>query len=128
MAILSIPDQAIQLFDSSEIKAFLQQYHVFFDQWSCTVTFDDTASQDEILEAYAKDLKPFMSSGGYQSADVISIHALTPNYEQLRAKFLAEHIHDEDEIRLMCCVSVAISLVCQRAPNIGLMQVRNNHS
>jgi len=76
MAILSIPDQAIQLFDSSEIKSFLQQYHVFFDQWSCTVTFDDTASQDEILEAYAKDLKSFMSSGGYQSADVISIPKL----------------------------------------------------
>jgi 1,2-dihydroxy-3-keto-5-methylthiopentene dioxygenase len=99
MAILSIPDQAIQLFEPSEIKAFLQQYDVFFDQWSCTVTFDDTAGQDEILEAYSKDLKPFMSSRSYQSADVISIHALTPNYEQLRAKFLAEHTHDEDEIR-----------------------------
>ena len=46
MAILSIPDQAIQLFEPSEIKAFLQQYDVFFDQWSCTVTFDDAASQE----------------------------------------------------------------------------------
>ena len=99
MAILSIPDQAIQLFAPSEIKAFLHQHHVFFDQWFCAVEFNDTASQEEILEAYAKDLKPFMSGGGYQSADVISIHALTPNYDQIRAKFLAEHTHDEDEIR-----------------------------
>jgi 1,2-dihydroxy-3-keto-5-methylthiopentene dioxygenase len=30
---------------------------------------------------------------------VISINTLTPNYEAIRAKFLAEHIHDEDEIR-----------------------------
>lgn len=99
MAILTIPDQAIQLQDPSEIKTFLAQNNVFFDQWSCGIHFEDTATQDEILEAYAKDLKPFMTSGGYQSADVISINKLTPNYDQIRAKFLAEHTHDEDEIR-----------------------------
>ena len=99
MAILSIPDQGVQLHEPLQIKAFLADHGVFFEQWECPVYFDDTASQEEILEAYAKDLKPFMENGGYQSADVISIHALTPNYDQIRAKFLAEHTHDEDEIR-----------------------------
>ena len=61
--------------------------------------FSDTATQEEILAAYAKDLDPFMKNGGYLTADVISIHAQTPNYEAIRAKFLAEHIHTEDEIR-----------------------------
>lgn len=99
MAILSIPDEAIQIQDPLQIKNYLAQYDVFFDQWTCDVQFNDDASQEEILAAYAKDLKPFMENGGYQSADVISIHALTPNYDQIRAKFLAEHTHDEDEIR-----------------------------
>jgi 1,2-dihydroxy-3-keto-5-methylthiopentene dioxygenase len=99
MAILSIPDQGVQLHEPLQIKAFLADHGVFFEQWECPVYFDDTASQEEILEAYAKDLKPFMENGGYQTADVISINALTPNYDQIRAKFLAEHIHDEDEIR-----------------------------
>jgi len=30
---------------------------------------------------------------------VININASTPNYEAVRAKFLAEHTHSEDEIR-----------------------------
>jgi 1,2-dihydroxy-3-keto-5-methylthiopentene dioxygenase len=99
MAILSIPDQGIQINEPLQIKAFLVKHGVFFEQWECPIHFDDSASQEEILAAYAKDLKPFMDKGGYQTADVISINALTPNYEQIRAKFLAEHTHDEDEIR-----------------------------
>ena len=99
MAILSIPDEAAQINDPLQIKTYLAQYGVFFDQWTCAIQFSDDASQEEILAAYAENLKPFMENGGYQSADVISIHALTPNYDQIRAKFLAEHTHDEDEIR-----------------------------
>lgn len=99
MAILTVPDSSIQLFAPSEIKAFLDRVGVYFDQWSCEVVFDDQATQEEILSAYAKDLEPFMAQGGYKSADVISIHSQTPNYSELRAKFLAEHTHDEDEIR-----------------------------
>lgn len=99
MAILTVPETGFELREPQQIKSFLAEKGVFFDQWICAVQFDDTASQDEILAAYAKDLQPFMAAGGYQSADVISIHALTPNYDQIRAKFLAEHTHDEDEIR-----------------------------
>ena len=40
-----------------------------------------------------------MDNGGYETADVISINSLTENYDAIRAKFLAEHIHTEDEIR-----------------------------
>ena len=40
-----------------------------------------------------------MISGGYPTADVISINKLTENYDAIRAKFLAEHTHSEDEIR-----------------------------
>lgn len=99
MAILSIPDKNIRITDVKEIKAFFNARNIFFDQWACDVVFADTASQEEILEAYAKDLKPFMENGGYLTADVISINKLTENYEAIRAKFLAEHTHSEDEIR-----------------------------
>jgi 1,2-dihydroxy-3-keto-5-methylthiopentene dioxygenase len=40
-----------------------------------------------------------MKSGGYETADVISINSSTENYAAIRAKFLAEHTHSEDEIR-----------------------------
>lgn len=99
MAILSIPEKNEQMTDPMEIRRFMNNRGIFFDQWHCDVTFDDAASSEEILAAYAKDLNPFMEKGGYQSADVISIHSSTENYDAIRAKFLAEHTHSEDEIR-----------------------------
>lgn len=99
MAILSIPDSNIQLTNVSEIRRFLNDRGVYFDQWNCDVVFDDTASQEDILRAYEKDLKPFMEKGGYLTSDVISINTLTENYDAIRTKFLAEHTHSEDEIR-----------------------------
>lgn len=99
MAILSIPDLNKQLEQPSEIRAFMNERGIFFDQWVCDVEFDDQATQEEILAAYAKDLKLFMENGGYLTADVININSSTENYEAVRAKFLSEHIHTEDEIR-----------------------------
>jgi 1,2-dihydroxy-3-keto-5-methylthiopentene dioxygenase len=99
MAILSIPEKDFQTNNPKEIRLFFEERGIFFDQWSCDVVFDDTATQQEIFAAYEKDLKPFMENGGYQTADVISINQLTENYDAIRAKFLAEHTHSEDEIR-----------------------------
>jgi 1,2-dihydroxy-3-keto-5-methylthiopentene dioxygenase len=99
MAVLSIPDEQRVISSTDEIRMYLNQQGIFFDQWSCSVVFDDRASQEEILEAYERDLKPFMERGGYLTADVISINSLTENYNAIRAKFLAEHTHSEDEIR-----------------------------
>jgi 1,2-dihydroxy-3-keto-5-methylthiopentene dioxygenase len=99
MAVLSIPDEQRVISSTDEIRMYLNQQGIFFDQWSCSVVFDDRASQEEILAAYERDLKPFMERGGYLTADVISINSLTENYGAIRAKFLAEHTHSEDEIR-----------------------------
>lgn len=99
MAILSVPDEGVIIENPKEIKDYLNNLGVFFDQWECNVSFTEASTQEEILAAYQKNLAPFMLKGGYQSADVISIHAQTPNYPEIRAKFLAEHTHDEDEIR-----------------------------
>lgn len=99
MAILSIPEKNIELRDPKAIREFFNERGIFFDQWTCDVVFDDRATQEEILQAYSKDLDPFMENGGYKTADVISINKLTENYEAIREKFLAEHTHSEDEIR-----------------------------
>lgn len=99
MAILSIPELGITEKDPKEIKSFFNARGLFFDQWQADVVFEDTASQEEILKAYNSSLAPFMKTGGYQTADVITINKLTENYPAIRAKFLAEHTHTEDEIR-----------------------------
>lgn len=99
MAVLSIPEQNLTERDPQKIRQFMNDRGIFFDQWQADVVFEDTANQDEILEAYESSLTPFMKAGGYQTADVITINKLTENYDAIRAKFLSEHTHSEDEIR-----------------------------
>jgi 1,2-dihydroxy-3-keto-5-methylthiopentene dioxygenase len=99
MAVLSIPTKNYSTSDPKEILEFFNARGLYFDQWQFDEVFEDTATQEDILQAYSKDLFPFMENGGYQTADVISINSLTENYEAIRAKFLAEHTHTEDEIR-----------------------------
>ncbi|MEY3424713.1 MAG: hypothetical protein RL679_71, partial [Bacteroidota bacterium] len=49
MAILSIPEKNRTLHDPREIRLFLEERNLFFDQWSCAVVFEDSATQEEIL-------------------------------------------------------------------------------
>ena len=99
MAVLNIPDQNISTPDTNEIKSFLNERGVFYDQWEASVDFAADADQETVLDAYANSLKPYMESNGYKTADVINIHPETPNYEAIRNKFLSEHTHTEDEVR-----------------------------
>jgi len=99
MAILNIPDQQYSSSNTEEIKAFLNRLGIFFDQWEASVEFADNADQTAILGAYEHALSPYMAKNGYETADVININASTPNYEAVRAKFLSEHTHTEDEVR-----------------------------
>lgn len=99
MATLTIPDKKITLSATQDIQKYLKIRGIWFDQWEANCEFSNDASQEEILNAYSHALKPFMQQGGYQTADVISVHSETPNLPELRAKFLREHTHMEDEIR-----------------------------
>lgn len=57
------------------------------------------AGPDEILKAYAPEIERFKTERGCATADVIRIQPGNPNWPAMRQKFLAEHVHDEDEIR-----------------------------
>jgi 1,2-dihydroxy-3-keto-5-methylthiopentene dioxygenase len=99
MGILTIPDKNITLDSNDEIRQYLNQRGILFEQWEAGCEFANDASQEEILAGYEHALKPYMVAHGYQTADVISVHENTPNLPEIRAKFLREHIHTEDEVR-----------------------------
>jgi len=99
MAILNIPDNNLSISDPSEIKGFLNQRGILYEQWEAKVPFSPDADQATILGAYAHVLEPYMQKNGYKTADVINISAQTPDYGALRNKFLSEHQHTEDEVR-----------------------------
>jgi 1,2-dihydroxy-3-keto-5-methylthiopentene dioxygenase len=99
MTTLFIYESKKTLQDPVEIAQYLNKAGVLYERWLTPHKLSDSSTSEEIFEAYAAHLKPFMQKHGYVHADVVNVHAQTPNIEVIRQKFLAEHTHSEDEIR-----------------------------
>lgn len=90
--------------DGGEIAAQLGARGVRFERWEATASLDDRAGQDDVLAAYAADVDRLRAEG-YDTVDVVRLHPDPddPNWStkaaEARNKFLAEHTHDDDEVR-----------------------------
>jgi 1,2-dihydroxy-3-keto-5-methylthiopentene dioxygenase len=85
--------------DPAAIAEALRPIEVRFERWESPVVLADDAAPEAILEAYRPHLDGLMGDGTAGSADVIRLTPDNPAGPALRQKFLAEHIHTEDEIR-----------------------------
>ncbi|MAK61679.1 MAG: cupin [Ponticaulis sp.] len=85
--------------DYSEIAATLNDIGVRFERWEAREAFPSDASQEDVLAAYADEVKRICDEGGYATVDIIRVTEDTPNKPAIRAKFLDEHTHSEDEVR-----------------------------
>ena len=85
--------------DAPTIARELAAIGVRFERWESPVTLADDADSDAVLAAYRPYLDRLMGESGAGTADVIRIDADTPNKPALRARFLSEHTHSEDEVR-----------------------------
>lgn len=87
------------LADFDAIADALRPAGVTLERWVAGADLSILSGEEEILSAYADDIDRLKARGGYQSHDVIR---LTPDHAaraELRQKFLAEHVHDDDEVR-----------------------------
>lgn len=82
-----------------DISRRLNDAHIRFERWTADRELKADATQDEILKIYDRSLQRIKSEIGFASADVISLHPALPNTDEIRRKFLNEHIHTEDEAR-----------------------------
>lgn len=94
------PEQPLATHTETEaVAAGLEPLGVRFEHWP---TQPDVRAGDEpeaVLKAYEAEIARLMKAGGYQSADVVSMHPEHPDKASMRRKFLAEHAHAEDEVR-----------------------------
>ncbi|HEY6262103.1 MAG TPA: hypothetical protein VIW47_10950 [Nitrospiraceae bacterium] len=100
MATLRIPDKNVTLGDPSAVRQFLTMRDIVHERWSTDRDLPSDATNEQVLAAYDHLLKPFMEKCGYQTMDVIRVDEHTPNLEGLREKFIREHTHSEDEVRV----------------------------
>ncbi|HTH99111.1 MAG TPA: cupin domain-containing protein [Stellaceae bacterium] len=85
--------------DAKRIEQVLAGIGIRYERWPAEVALADDAGQEEVLRAYAKETDRLMTECGYRTADVIRLAKGAANAAELRARFLDEHIHDEDEVR-----------------------------
>ena len=85
--------------DPGGIAAELAKIGVRFERWPAEAALSVDADDAEVIAAYAGDIARLSNEGGYRSVDVIRIAPDNPDRQTLRARFLSEHRHDEDEVR-----------------------------
>jgi 1,2-dihydroxy-3-keto-5-methylthiopentene dioxygenase len=81
------------------VERALAAIGVRYERWAAPASFDRDATEAEVLADYRPEIERLKETGGYQVADVIRLRRGVENAAALRAKFLDEHIHDEDEVR-----------------------------
>ena len=82
-----------------DIASTLGAVGVRFERWQAGAKIQPGASQDEVLAAYRPQVDQLMREQGYVTVDVVSLNQDHPQKDELRAKFLDEHRHGEDEVR-----------------------------
>ena len=96
--------------DQTEMARQLSAIGVRFEQWQANQPVQPGDPPERVLAAYRDDIAALMAEGGYQSVDVISLQPEHPEREALRAKFLDEHSHSEDEVRFFVAGSGVFTL------------------
>ena len=69
------------------------------ERWDASAPVAAGASQEDVIATYRPQIDRLMAERGYVTVDVISVSRDHPQKDELRAKFLDEHRHAEDEVR-----------------------------
>jgi len=93
------PQQGERYTDFAVIESRLSRIGVQFERWAANCELAADADQAAILAAYADSIGRLQQQYGFQSVDVINLNPDHPEKNAFREKFLAEHIHEDFEIR-----------------------------
>ena len=96
--------------DRAEMAAELARIGVDFEQWDAAQPVLPGDPPDAIMAAYRTDIDRLIEANGFRTVDVVSIAPDNENREAMRAKFLDEHFHKEDEVRFFVAGSGLFTL------------------
>ena len=85
--------------DFDVIQRELAAIGVPMERWTATAQLAPDADQATVLAAYASSVAALNAKYGFQSVDVMGLHPAHEMAATARGKFLAEHTHDDFEIR-----------------------------
>ena len=93
------PEYGEQYTDFTAIQQQLKNIGDQVERWEATFTLATDADQASVLDAYASSIDKLRHQCNFQSVDVMKLTSDNPEKAAFRQKFLAEHIHDDFEVR-----------------------------
>lgn len=94
------PQQVLlQTSDFDVIQSELAAIGIPMARWPAEAKLAADADQATVLAAYAPSVAALNARYGFQSMDVVAMHPAHEQAVAARGKFLAEHTHDDFEIR-----------------------------
>jgi 1,2-dihydroxy-3-keto-5-methylthiopentene dioxygenase len=93
------PQHGERFTDFTAIRNQLDNIGVQFERWTSVHPLAADADQESVLGAYAYFIDRLKQQYGFQSVDVIKLNPDHPEKAAFRQKFLAEHTHDDFEVR-----------------------------
>ncbi|MBN8716913.1 1,2-dihydroxy-3-keto-5-methylthiopentene dioxygenase [Thermomonas sp.] len=96
--------------DFATMAAELARIGVQLERWQPAHAVRPGDPPETIMAAYRTDIDRLVAARGFQSVDVVSIAPDNPQKDALRAKFLDEHFHKEDEVRFFVAGSGLFTL------------------
>lgn len=85
--------------DYQAIADSLSGIGVQLERWQADKPLPADADQDTVIAAYQDSVDKLNAQYGFKSLDVVSLRPDNPKKDEMRGKFLAEHIHRDFEIR-----------------------------
>lgn len=96
--------------DHREMTEALATIGVDFEQWEAAQPIAPGDAPETIIAAYRADIDRISAERRFVTIDVVSIAPDNPKRDEMRAKFLDEHYHREDEVRFFVAGSGLFSL------------------
>ena len=93
------PGPTLATADPVQIAQALAERGIAFHRWPARVALAPGAQPEQILAAYAPEIRRVQADGRYGTVDAIRMVPDHPERQALRQTFLAEHTHSEDEVR-----------------------------
>lgn len=85
--------------DFVDIERELATIGVKFERWKASRKLTAEDDQATVIAAYQESIDKLNALYGFQSVDVINLSPDNPQKAEFRQKFLAEHTHDDFEVR-----------------------------
>jgi 1,2-dihydroxy-3-keto-5-methylthiopentene dioxygenase len=104
MSVLTIypddqPKQGTRHTGFADIERKLAAIDVKFERWTANRELAGDDNQETIIAAYQESVDKLKQLYGFRSVDVINLSPDHPEKAAFRQKFLAEHTHDDFEVR-----------------------------